>query len=121
MLQNIKQQLNLVFTQKEFEKVVRFNLGLLFFLVIVFGLFWMNLPPLIPLFYSHIWGEEQLASKFWFLLLPSFCFLFLVFNLRLASIFVKKEKLLAQILVVATLILTLLVGVTLIRIFLLVT
>jgi hypothetical protein len=120
MLQNIKQQLDLVFTQKEFKKVMRFNLGLLFFLVIIFGLFWANLPPLIPLFYSHSWGEEQLAPKFWFFLLPSLCFLFLIFNLRLASIFVKKEKLLAQILIMTTLILTLLVTVTLIRIFLLV-
>lgn len=120
MLQNIKQQLDIVFAQKKFKKVIGFNLGLLFFLLIIFSLFWGNLPPLIPLFYSHTWGEEQLASRFWFLLLPSLCFLFLVFNLRLASIFVKKEELLAQILIMATLILTLLVAVTLIRIFLLV-
>lgn len=120
MLANIKQQLNLIFSQKEFKKIVRINLGLLFFLALIFGLFWMSLPPLIPLFYSHTWGEEQLASKFWFLLLLFLCFVFLVLNLRLASIFVKKEKLLAQILMLATLILTLLVTVTLVRIFLLV-
>lgn len=121
MLVKIKQQLNLIFSQKEFKKIIRINLGFLFFLMLIFGIFWFNLPPLAPLFYSRAWGEEQLAPNLWFLLLLGFSFLFLVINLRLASIFVKREKLLAYVLIWTSLILTILTSVTLVRIFLLVT
>lgn len=58
-----------------------------------------RLPPQVPLFYSQPWGGSQLANKTSLFLPLLIYLLILVFNLRLASLFIKKKALLAKILV----------------------
>jgi hypothetical protein len=40
--------------------------------MIITGVFWWQLPPEIPLFYSLPYGVSQLAGRGWFLLLPGY-------------------------------------------------
>lgn len=43
--------------------------------LIITGVFWWQLPPEIPLFYSLPYGLPQLAQRGWFLLLPGLAIL----------------------------------------------
>lgn len=67
------------------------QIGLIFF-------FYPKLPPLIPLYYSHPWGESQLAGPIFLLLLPGTSFFFTFLNLALAVNFLEKRKFLSIIL-----------------------
>lgn len=65
----------------------RFNqIGLnLAFVFVVIGflfilIFWQKLPPVIPLYYSLTWGEDQLAPTFSIFILPLFSALILILN-----------------------------------------
>lgn len=64
-----------------------------------------KLPSQVPLFYSHIWGEQQLASRS-YLLVPTIGTLLLgVFNLGLGINFYVKDKVLTYLLAgIATLV-----------------
>lgn len=45
----------------------------LFFVILILsltGIFWWQLPPQVPLFYSLPYGTNQLATREWVLLLP---------------------------------------------------
>lgn len=85
------------FSRRGFGIAVFFWLSTLFLLV-GFGL---RLPPQVPLFYSHPWGEEQLASPVFLFLLPGGIFLILMSNL-VATLFFSEEKLLLRILALAS-------------------
>ena len=37
------------------------------------GISWKKLPPMVPLWYSLPWGDEQLAAPFWRIILPLSC------------------------------------------------
>lgn len=57
------------------------------------GITWLSyrlLPEKIPLFYSRPWGEEQLASKPLFFLIPGIVFTFTLINSSLARMILKK-------------------------------
>lgn len=41
-----------------------------FFQPIFLAIFWVKLPPQVPLFFSHSWGEGQLVSPSFLLFLP---------------------------------------------------
>jgi len=112
----VKKELSALLNNKTTKVALRFNLALTTFVFIFIAIFWTKLSPQLPLFYSKPWGQDQLASKSWFLILPSICFLMVLFNLRLASLFLKKEALLAKILIWTTTILILLVSTTIIRV-----
>jgi len=116
----IKKQLDSLFKKKWVRNIFRLNVVLLIFLLTaVLGL-WAKLPPQVPLFYSRPWGESQLVAKKWFLIVLLLFFIFLILNLRAASIFNKKEVLLAKIFLFTNLILCYLVTVTIFRIILIV-
>jgi len=117
---SIKQELDILFQDKKLKVSIRFMLGFLFLTSTLVLLLWRRLPPKIPLFYSRPWGEEQLVERFWLLVLPIICFLLISFNFRLAGLFLKKENLLAQILIWSSLILVFLLSTTIIRILLIV-
>ena len=112
----VKKDLSALLNDEAIKTALRFNLALIAFVFIFVAIFWTKLPPQLPLFYSKPWSQDQLAPKSWFLILPSICFLMVLFNLRLASLFLKKEALLAKILVWTATILVLLVSTTIIRI-----
>lgn len=61
--------------------------------------FWSRLPPQVPLFYSRVWGEEQLAQKYQIIILPAFAILAFLFNFFVSARLFPKEPLLARILI----------------------
>lgn len=71
------------------DEMSRRGLGFaLFFLFInlaLLGLFWFRLPPQVPLFYSHPWGEEQLANPYFLFIFPASILLISVANLIVTS------------------------------------
>jgi len=83
-------------------------------------LFYKNIPPQIPLFYSRPWGAEQLANKFNLFILPGTLFGLLITNLILTVLFLTKEKLLVKIFMATNILVSLLLGITFFKIFLLV-
>ena len=65
----------------------RFAIGLSMFtttvaVAISLIIFW-QLPPQIPLFFSHASGQNQLADKWWFIAIPLLSIVFLITNLTL--------------------------------------
>lgn len=63
-------------------------LSTLFSLIVLLGSFFLlyqYLPSHLPLFYSRPWGNQQLAEKDQFLLLPFLSLLLSLLNLLLAS------------------------------------
>lgn len=70
----MKAMANSRFQQKNDNEVSGLNRGygllLLILNLAVAGIFWWQLPPQIPLFYSLPYGVSQLAERGWFGLLP---------------------------------------------------
>ncbi len=60
-----------------------------------------NLPSQIPLFYSHIWGEGQLANKNYIFLPLIATFLFGIINFVI-TLFIKEEDKVFSYLLLAT-------------------
>jgi hypothetical protein len=119
-LTQLKEDLDGLFEDKKVKLSLRLSLSFLGLVLILVLVLWTRLPARLPLFYSLPWGEDQLASKSWFLILPLICFLLVVFNLRLAASLIKKEVLLARILIWSTVILSFLIGTTTVRILLII-
>lgn len=67
-----------------------------------------QLPKLVPLFYLQAWGEKQLATSRELWWLPGLSILFLAVNLTLAYYFYRRQRLLAQLLILTTVLLSLL-------------
>jgi hypothetical protein len=79
------------------------------------------LPPAVPIWFSRPWGEDQLASPYWLLLLPASSIVWYGIDL-LIGIYVTAEYLVfTQMLFLSSLIVSLLSFVTLIKIIFLVT
>jgi len=57
---------------------LNYSLILLFLNLLLTGIYWWQLPPEIPLFFSLPYGPSQLSQRVWFFLLPGlslFCFI----------------------------------------------
>lgn len=74
------------------------NIAIFFILISIFSLlfFWRKLPPQIPLFYSHPWGEDQLGQPVFLWILPGGAILTFLGSLIVGK-FLTQEKLLLQI------------------------
>lgn len=84
---------------------------LLFFLI-----FYNNLPNKLPLFYSLPWGENQLASKQQFLLLPIMLSLICLTNALIASQLHTAQFLLKRMLMLSLIIIDLILAITALKI-----
>lgn len=96
--------------------VHKFVIGL--FILSVALLLWRfpQLPPKVPLWFSRPWGEDQLASPYWLLLLPASSIAWYGIDF-LISIYVTAEYLIfTQMLFLSSLIVSLLSFITLIKI-----
>lgn len=82
-------------------------------------LFWQNLPPQVPLFYSRPWGEEQLGQPHLLALPLLLGIVFLGLNSFLSYI-VPENSFLKRVLILGGLMSCLLASIALIRIVLLV-
>ena len=76
------------------------------------------LPNKLPLFYSLRWGESQLASKEQFLILPAISLGITLVNLLIIRQLHSQQVLLKQILQITTLLCSLILVVTLVKIIL---
>lgn len=61
--------------------------------------FWRWLPPQVPLYYSHPWGESQLTSPTGLLLLPFLSLLIFILNFAIILKTIREERFIAQLLV----------------------
>lgn len=91
--------------------------GLIFLLL---GYTFRNLPPVIPLYYSLPWGEEQLSKPYEIFIIPLSLSVFFLISLTFSSIFLRKMKFYAKLLLWSTNIIALLGLIAVFRIILLV-
>lgn len=118
-LAKIREELAIISSDKLSRFALKFSFFMLCLIFLFIFIFWSKLPPQIPLFYSRPWGDEQLGSSYWLLILPFSLLGLLIFNLILSSL-CKKEILLAKIFVWTPVILILLTTITVIKILLLI-
>lgn len=88
--------------------------------LVIIALFWNKLPPLVPLWYSRSWGDDQLASRGFLLILPLASLIWLGLSLTLASGW-QQTPLFAKLLIASSTAASLLSLLTIINILLLVT
>ncbi len=100
---------------------VKLSIILLGLSFIISAFFFRKLPPLIPLFYSLPWGEEQLVRSYNLMLIPFSQVVFFIINYLFSITILKKESLLVQIILWSTTIFGLAGLIALIKIVLLVT
>lgn len=82
---------------------------------------WNRLPPELPLFYSLPRGEEQLGSMFTLLLLPGLSLIIFLLHMLFGIYLIEKEQLAARILVSFSLLMTLVLLITFLKIVFLIT
>jgi hypothetical protein len=67
---------------------------------ILFLFYFQKLPPLVPLYYSRPWGEEQLAPKIMLLLLPGGCFLWYLLSALFIHFATKEYRVFSQLILI---------------------
>lgn len=67
-----------------------YHVLLFVFTIIITGVFWWQLPPQIPLYYSLPYGPQQLADRIWFFTLPGLALLFWGLSQLLSRIHTKS-------------------------------
>lgn len=115
-LEETKRGILLLFEERVSRLVIYFNLLLIFINYLVLGLFYSSLPSQVPLFYSHPWGEEQLAEPVWLVVLPAGSLLVFIFNNMGAIYFIRQEKILSKTLVVTSFLVTIITTIGLMKI-----
>lgn len=99
--------------------ILPFTVAAVLFLVIL--LFFRFLPPKLPLFYSLPWGDEQLAIHIQFFIIPGIIILIILLNLIVSMHLHEQQLFFKKILEVGTLISTLILTITFIKIVLIFT
>ncbi len=79
-----------------------------------------SLPPMVPLWYSRPWGEDQLARPLWLFLLPLSALVWYAINFLVSMYMLSEYLLFTQMLFVSSLVVSLLSFLTLIKILFLV-
>jgi hypothetical protein len=117
-LEKAKQEFDSLLANSKIKQAVYSSFFLCVFAIFLPLLFIQKIPPEIPLLFSRPWGQERLVNKGTFLVFPLIIFVFLVINFRFASIFFKKQKLLSQLIIWTSLIISLFTAITVIQIML---
>ncbi len=68
---------------------------------------WGKLPPVLPLFYSRVWGEAMLAPQAMIWILPTASFAYFVLNFCVAIFWLRSNFFLFRTLVIFALIVVL--------------
>lgn len=78
--------------------------------------YWRTLPPQVPLWYSKPWGDERLASP-WLLFLPLLSSV-IVYGINLTAVirFASNHPMFARVLLLTSVLISLLSGITVVRI-----
>lgn len=91
---------------------VLITLALIFITFLFYLIYFANLPSKLPIFYSHSWGEEQLASREQFIILPLIVILITMINLIVSWHLHSTQILLKKIINFVTILVALLILVT---------
>lgn len=83
--------------------------------VIFLLIFWLKLPPEVPVFYSKPWGQEQLGQPI-FLWLPLFLSGLALLANSIFSSFLDENQFLKKALIIGAVVTSLLASITVIRI-----
>jgi hypothetical protein len=105
----IDSQFKRLLKSKRSKSKLRSSLILIFLGWILIGVFYRNIPPEVPLFFSKPWGEDQLQDKWFLFVLMGSVTVAYILNVRFASMSFKNDKLLANIFLVAQLFFSILV------------
>lgn len=92
------------------------SISLIFLHLVIIGIFYMILPPYIPLYNQMPWGNDQIASKIEIFIPIFITSVFFTLNLFLALKIYEKMPLLSRILSITTLLLSILSIIFIIRI-----
>lgn len=93
-----------------------FPIMLSFFIGLTILLISPLLPPKLPLFYSLPWGEEQLTAPLQFFTIPAISILITLLNLTISSNLHSAQLLFKKILIVSSLLSTLILTITFVKI-----
>lgn len=80
------------------------------------AIFWRQLPPSVPLFYSRPYGEGQLVSVWWLWSLPIIGLAIEMITIRFSGEVIEEDKFLAQLLIAVAALVAIMSFVTLIKI-----
>lgn len=88
------------------DKILKWSFGVTLFLITIqfayIGVFYVSLPPLIPLFNQMQWGEERLGTRIEFFLPIVIAAIFSLLNLFLAQKLYEKMPLVSRIVGITT-------------------
>jgi O-antigen/teichoic acid export membrane protein len=98
-----KGKLKLLREDRGLNLSVRLNLVFLAVSLLLLVFSWQRLPPQVPLFFSHPWGESQLIPPIGLFLLPLLCLFTFIINFLFLLKTLREEKILAWILAGASL------------------
>lgn len=116
----LKKTFNFTLDDRVCHASIRLTVILIFTSILILALTWRHLSPEAPLFYSLPYGELQVTERLFLWLLPSGSLLIFFLNLKLAHKIFQEERLLAQILILTTSVVSILSTITLIKIIFLV-
>jgi len=85
-----------IWLHKKTARYIRTTFLLILLQVAVIIIFFSRLPPEIPLFFSRPWGEAQLASPLFLLILPLISFTILLVNSLFATLIISTNEFLAS-------------------------
>ena len=82
---------------------------------------WRSLPPQVPIWYSRPWGESQLTSPYWLLILPITSILLYAINVFISVAITSEYLIFTQMLFLSSLMVSVLSFVDLLKILFLIT
>jgi len=97
----------------------KFALLFAFLSILTIVLRWRVLPPAVPLWYSHPWGEEQLAHPAWLFLLPIIAWQ--AITLLVSATLLREHPLFSRVLFLSSFLVNFLLFLTLVNIVFVVT
>ena len=115
-----KKRLAILWKDNVVSPPFKLSVLLIILLLSIVLVFYWQLPPQIPLTYSHPWGESQLIHPVFLFALVVVVIIISILNNLIAAAVYAREQILSRIIVWAGFILLLLIDVTVIKIIFLV-
>lgn len=110
-----------IFLRQRYIKKTAIIIAIFFIMsILLIALKWPSLPPQIPLYYSVIWGEKQLASAWELSIIPTLILSVSIINFAIAFFLVRDQELFVKILIYTALFCSGLLFITLFKIIFLV-
>jgi len=89
---NLLTQIGHLWLKKNITRALVISIILIIVQTTVTSLFFSQLPPKVPLYYSQPWGENQLADSTYLFILPISSLIILIVNSILAALFVDEKS-----------------------------